>query len=469
MKPKHPHPGGTHRGNVQETTCHRRLRIIPGVMLIIFLAASQATPNEPDIPVSSAEILADALAHSLVLKSSDQDIAAARARMLQARSLFLPSLNLNARAGHYTGLEDAAFGPGIIIPTVDNQYAASATLSQPLFTGGRIVKQSQSAEYQANAAAHSRLSAEADLRLQALTTYWTWSKTFHGIKTLRSAVARMEAHATDMHNLYQAGLATDNDTLSTDVLLDQTRLQLETAQRRNQLARAQITFLVGYSLPGNAVPELAPEPLRTGIAPEDEALATAKTNRTEYKALQLELNAAQAQVSASRANYFPSLYALARYEQANPNLLDFPPQDQWNDDAYIGVTLNWNILDWGLTRGKVSETVARAAQARLRLAQEDERITLEVRQARIDLLDSISRLTVTERAEQSALRNLQSATDLWHNGLLRHSELLDAHTKLTETQHARLTARTDVILAQTFVNYALGRLKDEPQANVAQR
>lgn len=428
---------------------------ICGMMLI--MTVHSVTGEEP-VPVGAAQILADALAHSLVLKGSDQDIAAAQARSLQARSQFLPSLNLDARAGHYEGLEDASFGPGIVIPTVDNQYAASATLSQPLFTAGRILYQSRSAGYQTGASAHSRHRDEANLRLQALTTYWTWSKTFHGLKTIQAAVARMEAHAADMHNLYQAGLATDNDTLSTDVLLDQTRLQLETVQRRNNLAQAQIAFLVGYTLPSNAVPDLAPAPVENSMAPEPEAIAAAKTNRIEYTIRQLELNAAQAQVSANRANYFPHLFALARYEQGRPNLLDFPPQDQWNDDAYIGVTLNWNILDWGLTRGKVSEAVARAAQAALRLAQEDERIILEVRQARIDLLDAGNRLTVAERAEQSSQRNLESATDLWRNGLLRHSELLDAHTKLTDAQYDTLTARTDVVLAQTFLNYALGQL-----------
>ncbi len=428
------------------------------ILFAALLLASQALPDETKLQISAAQILADALSHSLALKGSDQDIAAAQARLRQARAQFLPSLNLDARAGHYAGLEDAAFGPGIVIPTVDNQYAASATLAQPLFTGGRMVNQARSAEYQTGAAAHSRRGAEANLRLQALTTYWTWSKTYHGLKTIQAAVARMEAHAADMHNLYQAGLATDNDTLSTDVLLDQTRLQLETVQRRDNLARAQIAFLVGYTLPGNAAPEPAPAPARNSVAPEDTALAAAKTNRCEYAIRQLELNAAQAQVGASRAPYFPQLYALARYEQGRPNLLDFPPQDQWNADTYLGLTLNWNILDWGLTRGKVAEALARTAQARLRLAQEDERITLEVRQAQIDLLDAVNRLAVAERAEKSARRNLESATDLWQNGLLRHSELLDAHTKLTDAERDTLTARTDVVLAQIFLDYALGNL-----------
>ncbi len=431
-----------------------------GILLTALLLASPTIPDETNLPFSADRILADSLAHSLALKSSDQDVAAAQARLLQARSQFLFNLSLDARAGHFEGLENAAFGPGITIPAVENQYAGSATLSQPLFTGGRIARQSQSANYQARAAAQGRLSAEADLRLQALTCYWTWSKTFHGLKTIRAAVARMEAHAGDMHNLYAAGLATDNDTLSTDVLLDRTRLQHESVQRRNELARAQIAFLVGYTLPGNAAPDPAPAADRTDVLPEAEALATARTQRVEYGLRRLELEAALAQLGANRAGYYPSLYALARYDLGRPNPYDFPPEAAWNDDAYVGLALSWNIVDWGLTRGKVSETAARVAQARLRLALEDERITLQVRQARIDLLDACNRLAVAERAEQSALRNLESATDLWHNGLLRHSELLDAHTKLTDAQYDVLTARTDVILSRTGMDYALGLLKD---------
>jgi len=429
-----------------------------GTMLIM---TGQSVTGEEPVRIGAAQILADALAHSLALKFSDQDIAAAEARRLQARAQFLPTLNLDARAGHYEGLEDAAFGPGIVIPTVDNWYGASAVLSQPLFTGGRIISQKQSAMFQHKAATHSRRSAEAELRRGALTAYWNWSKTFYALDSLQAATTRMEAHAADMHNLHQAGLATDNDALSTDVLLDQTRLRLEEAKRREQLARARIAYLTGYPLPITATPDHATVPVNPTLASETEALSAARTNRAEYTARRMNLNAAQALIKAQRADYFPHLYATARYDQAQPNAMDFPPMDEWNDDVYAGVSLTWNLLDWGLTRAKVSKAMARATQAALHLAQEDERIVLEVREARISLMDAVSRLTVTERAEHSARRNLESATDLWTNGLLRHSELLDAHTKLTDAQYATETARADVIIAQTTLDYATGRLKSE--------
>ena len=439
--------------------CRRRKWPLFGTVLL--LACSSVT-GEESVRVNATQILNATLEHSLALKISDQDIAAAQARALQARAQFLPSLDLDGRAGHYEGLKDAAFGPGIIIPTVENWYGASATLSQPLYTGGRLISQKHNASFQQNASAHSRRSAEADLRLGALTAYWNWSKVFYVIETLQAAVERMEGHATDMHNRHQAGLATDNDALSTDVLLDQTRLRLEEAKRRDQVARARIAYLTGANLPSNTAPDRAATPSVLTVIPESEALNAARTNRSEFAARRMDLNAAQALVNAHRADYFPHFFARARYNQARPNALDFPLQDEWNNDAYVGVTLTWNILDWGLTRAKVSETIARAAQAELRLSQEDERIVLEVREARFNMMDAITRLVVTERAETSARRNLESATDLWNNGLLRHSELLDAHTKLTDSQYDTETARANVVLAQTALSYAMGQLQGEP-------
>ena len=430
------------------------------------LSAEPGITDETNTQVNAAQVLADALRHSLTLKLSAQDIAAARARTLQTRAQLLPALNLASHGGHYEGLKDGAvagqYNNTIIIPSVADWYGASATLSQPLFTGGQLWQQKIHAGFQYNATTQAWHSVEADVRRQALSAYWHWSKSFYALATLRAAVARMEVHATDMRNFHDAGLATDNDTLSTEVLLDKTRLYLEEAKRYDEIARAQIAFLTGHDLPSNAVPNRPVIPAGLSVAPESDVLNTARTNRPEYAVRRMELNAAGALVDMHRAGYWPQLYLTASYDYDNPNPRIIPPQDEWNGDFYAGVALSWNILDWGLTRGKVSEAAARAAQAKLRLTQEDERIVLEARQARISLQDAIQSLTVAERAQQSAQRNLESATSLWNSGLLRHSELLDAHTKLTQAQYDAVSARANIVLTQTALNYATGQLNGNP-------
>ena len=404
------------------------------------------------------EIVQATVEHSPLLRSSDQEIEAAKARQAQAAASGLPSLDLSGRAARYDGLVDSSLGPTLTIPALEERYSASATLTQPLYTGGRILNQKRSAAFQRRAAEATRRGAEADVTLQALTAYWNWSKAFRSLETLQSAVDRMQAHADDMQNLHAAGLATDNDKLATDVLLEQTRLRLEEARRRVDLARARIAFLTGQELPVHAAPKAASITADLSAASEADSLDTAMSNRTERVARQMDTSSAMAQVKAARADFFPRLSLLAGYETANPNSLFFPPADEWNDDSFVGVAVSWNIFDSGLTRAKAHEAAARAAQARLRQGQEDEGITLEVREARANLQDALERVTVAERTEQSARQNLDAATDLWQNGLARHSDVLDAHAQLTEAQYQAVVARVDALLARAGLDHAIGLL-----------
>jgi len=408
--------------------------------------------------VTPQEIVRAAIEHSPLLRASDQEIEAAKAKKSQANALGLPSLDLSGRALQYDGLVESSLGPTITIPAIEERYSASATLTQPLYTGGRNASKRRSAAFQRHAAEAGRRGAEADVALQALTAYWSWSKAFHALETLQSAVDRMQAHATDMKNLHEAGLATDNDQLATDVVLDQTRLRLEEAHRRVDLARARIAFLTGQDLAVDAAPEAAAIVEDLAAASEAESLDSARSNRAERVAREMEANAAQAQVRAARADYFPRISLMAGYETANPNNLFFPPEEEWSDDSFVGVVVSWNIFDSGLTRAKTREAAARAAQARLRQEQEDEAITLEVREARANLQDALERVTVAGRAEQSAQRNLAAATDLWQNGLTRHSDVLDAHAQLTEVQYQAVAARADALLARAALDHATGLL-----------
>lgn len=433
--------------------------LLGGLILVLVGSPVLAGAEETGRTVTPEQVMADALAYSPVLKLSDQEVAVAEAQKAQADAQAFPSLDFDARAGHYEGLSDSALGPGMVIPAIPDRYAAAVRLSQPVYTGGRIGNQKKGADYQQQAAREARRSTGSDLALQALTAYWNWSKAYYSLEALKAATDRMAAHATDMHNLLAAGLATDNDALATDVLLDQTRLRLEEARRRTEVSRARIAFLTGRELQGDAVPQQATVPPGQTVPPEAESLGAAASNRPDRAAGELEARSSDATARASRAGLRPQLFLTAHYEQANPNILNIPPADEWQDDTYVGVALTWNLLDWGLTRARASEAAARATQARLRLQHKDEQITLEVKEAGINLKDALERVTVAERAEQSATRNLAAATDLWKNGLARHSDVLDAHAQLTEAQSQVIAARADVALARAGLDHAMGLLR----------
>ncbi len=419
--------------------------------------AGAATAQGGGRVITPDGVVSSAVAYSRSIGASEQDIRVWEARVRQADALGRPALDARVHAARYEGLEAVSLGPGLTIEEIPGRYGASVGVSQPLYTGGRVASQRDGARLQRAAAERSREEVVSAAVRAALVAYWSWSKSAAAEQSLGSAVRRMEAHAADMRNLHEAGLATDNDQLAAEVLLEQTRLKLQAAESAVQAGRARIAHISGW-MPG---PEDRPleAPAAAGPVPEERALVEqACSNRPAIAARELAVRSAAAAVRAARADRRPQVALAARYEEGRPNAMFFPPEDRWDRDAFAGVTAAWSLWDAGLTQGRVAEAVARQEQARLLLLQARDDVTLEVREARIAAADAANRLRVAARAEASARRNLESATDLWKSGLARHSDVLDAESRLTDTQYQVVAARADIAIAWADLQHATGSL-----------
>ena len=436
-------------------------RSLHGALLVIAWAAACLPPpcNAAEgLVYSPDEIVAATLEHSRDLQAAGKEVDIAGARRKQSGARGLPSIDVTLSAGKYNGLEDSVLGPEFTIPKVEERYYGSIGIRQPLFTGGEVRNSRRSATHAVTAAKEDYRSTAAGLELHALRSYWGWSKAVYSVSALRASVERMDAHAQDMRNLRDAGMATENDVLSTEVLLDETILRLDDAARQVVVARARITFLTGDELPLEAVPRNPAVPEEVVIPSEPDSIVAALTNRPERAAYAAEARAAKALTRVTKADYYPKVYLTAFYEQGNPNMNFFPLEDEWNDDVFAGVAVTWNIFASGLTRAEVAEAAARAAQAQLMLDRVEESIALEVREARINLQNAISRVKVNRRMKASAKQNLEVATNLWESGLARHSEVLDAHAQLTNAEYELIAASADLLLAQASLAYAQGQL-----------
>lgn len=411
--------------------------------------------SSPAAEINSGQVVNEVLAHSYQLKMSGEHVTAAEAVKQQADAAVFPSLDLDGRAAHYEGLHENNF-PNFRIPAIPERYGGGITLSQPLFTGGRISGGKAMADEQRLAARSSLSASRSDVIYQALVAYWSWSKAFYAAESFQAAIAWMEAHDRDIRNLRSAGLATANDQLSTAVRLDQTRLRLEEALRYTSLCRAAIERLTGNTLPADAAPSRPASDNCSAVTGEQALIHGALTNRPDIQARQSLLNAARNNIQIARANYFPQFNANLGGEVGRPNQFNIPPEDDWQFDAFIGVGATWNIFDWGLTRAKVSEAKARANQAGYQLAQLNEQVIFEVRNALINLDNAMTRVTVAQRATESAQLDLKSVLDLWKNGLARHSDVLDSRARLTDTGFDLVAAAVDAALARAELDHAFG-------------
>jgi outer membrane protein len=443
-----------------KTVCLRLSAAV--VIAVVQFCLIHARGDETNqVLVQPEQVVEMALKHNIKLKTLNREEKAAEALAEQARAQRLPLFSVDAKSSHYTGLNSFEIAPIFSIPEIANRYNAGIMVSQPLYTGGRLRSMRQSAELTRQSVSADQKVATSESILDSAIAYWNWSKAYYQLDALKAAVARMEAHTKDMLNLKNAGMATENDLLSTEVLLEQTRQKYEDALRRLDLTIAWIEFLTGEQIGKNWLPAKPAVSTNIPVLSEQELIAAALKMRDERSAQILRVRAMDEKIKATESEYYPQVSLVARYEQARPNMLNFPPRDKWQDDAFAGVVVSWNVFDWGLRKAKVREAVARRDQAHLALEQLDDKIFYEARAARIRLLEAINRLEVSKRILERANKNLSVVNDLWKNGLARHSDVLDAHSQLTDAQYGIISDSADIEIARIQVEFAIGALSVE--------
>ena len=116
------------------------------------------------------------------------------------------------------------------------------------------------------------------------------------------------------------------------------------------------------------------------------------------------------------------------------------------------------MFDGGILRHQAGATEHQAAalqQQREDLASE---IRLQVRQAWLDVQETLKRIVVTKNAIVHAEENLTVNRDRYENGLSTNTEVLDAETLRTRSQNNHSNAVYDAVIAVLKLKRATGEL-----------
>jgi len=406
-------------------------------------------------PLSVEDAIRSAWRDNPALRASAAGVEAARADADRARDTRLPVLSLSARAvrtdepmmAFGTRLDQGRIGMSDFDPARLNSPSAigaiggAASLSIPLFMGGRLAAGQRAAEAIASAEGASDTRRRAELAVGVVEAYF-------GAQVSEEAVRHAEdllAHAVETERLVRArgeqGLALDADVARATAFRAQAEAERATALQRRASARSALPLLCGDAARGaeltTPVTALPPAPTAAaGSAP-----------RPDVEASRLRREAAEAGVTAARGSLAPALLAQASAETLRtPDLAD--------GRAWTTVAL---VLRWDLALADVR--AVRAAQARARagaesLAWHERSAAREAEEARaaVDTADQRVRSAGEAVAASESARTLRLARH--RQGLLPLTDVLDAEAGLAGARALLLSSRLEARLARARVALA---------------
>lgn len=398
-------------------------------------------------------VIARALANNRDLAVSVAQVEQARAQYRIQRAAQLPKVDLGASAGR-ARQPAGVTGTGLAV-TADSYDLDLGISAFELDFWGRVRNLSEAARYSYLASVEGQRAFRLSLIRQVAIAYMTLRENEERIalaqRTLESRREGLEIARLRL----EAGVTSSADYDQSVSLLTDAQTQLAELRRTEAIAINLLTVLVGGPVDTTTLPPPLPLARQQMFDRLDAGLPSdLLVNRPDIMQAEAQLRAANANIGAARAAFFPriSLTGAAGYASRELGSLVGDDGQAWNYGA--GATLP--ILDWGARRGQLDSARAQrdiAAATYQRTVQAAFQDVADALAGRRYIADQI---LAQERAVAAQQRLAETAQLRYANGIAIYLEVLDAERNLFSAEQSLLQLRGANLRNQVALYAALG-------------
>lgn len=339
-----------------------------------------------------------------------------------------------------------------------NLYAGAATLTQPIFMGGKILAYNKITKYAEQLAASQHATGMQDVVMSTDQAYWQVISLVNKKRLAESFVELVRKLDSDVNKMLEEGVATQADALSVRVKVNEAEMALVQVEDGLSLSKMVLCQLCG--LPLDTEIRLADEEMEDLALPDtftESNVNTALANREELKSLELASKIYRQKVNVARAGYLPSIGLTASYLFSNPSLFN-GFENKLRGTWGIGVVVTIPVFHWGENIYKVRAAKAEANIARYRLDDAREKIELQVTQNSYKVNEAAKKLAMAEKNMEKAEENLRYANFGFREGVIPTSNVLEAQTAWLSAQSGKIDAQIDLKMSEIYLNKSMGTL-----------
>ena len=405
---------------------------------------AEAPAAAPTAPITAAEAVAIALHNQPAVAVASAGVAAAQGRTQATRAALQPQLALTAgiNASDVQGNENGAGAPP--------NFQAAATLRQLVYDYDHtrdLVRQAQAQESVARAAL---TTVQADLVLRVKRAFYSHWQSVRLVTVAESNLRNQQQHYALAQARLLSGLGLPYDVVRAQTAYTAAIYGLTVARNAAVQSRVALAQLMGL------------DP-RTPLAPADGAETA--TPLPSVQELVDEAVANRPEMAQANAAILSARYAAAAARTVNSPIVTGSLGLSRKGDEFVpetglvtlGVGVQWNALDGGLTKGRVQETEANVQAVTAQLEAVRLQVIADVSGAYLDLLTAEQRALTAQAEVTNATEALRLAEGRYRSGLGVFIDVLDAQAALDEASTKRVNTRSEVEQARAALERAVGR------------
>ena len=436
----------------------RYLICLIGLFVISFLMVTLGivTAEEKEKIYSLDKSIEEALASNWSIKAKKEKINEADYVKRQARAEFLPKFGTSY--GYKRDSEPKTFrsaaGGNIATSSLDN-YEWRASIEQPIFTGFALSSSFELAKLGIDQSEMDLEMAKLDLILQVKEAYFDILGADKAVEVARKEVESLESNVNVASSFYQVGMIPVNDLLKAEVELADAQQNLVKARNASKFARS--TFNIVLSREVNQPVEVEDILIYKSEAVDFKGyMDSALKNRPEIKVLDINLLQTDQEIRLAKSKYYPEAALTYDYIKAgdSPDVSGsvFHDANRWEAMA----VLSWTFWEWGKTLNSVKEKESFKRQLEQAKQTLIDNISLEIKQAVLDIDETDKNIPTTTKAVEQAEENLRVSEERYKAQVTTMTEVLDAQSLLTQARVNYYRALYGHNLAKARLRRAIG-------------
>jgi outer membrane protein TolC len=429
-----------------------------GLAILIVLLGLQPLKAQDSKTLTLSEAIDLSLINNKQLKINKAKILEASNAVKEANERRLPEASVS---GSYLYLP---FKPTIDMksgsssesggPDVKQVVYGMASVSVPLYTGGKLKYGIESAKYLEQA---TKLDADQDqeaIIMNVTSACINLYKAYTAIGLVKENLATSQQRVKDFTSMEKNGLLARNDLLKAELQSANVELTLLDAESNYKLACVNMNLMMDLPEQTILIPDKSGLALPTSVKTLDEYEQDALKNRKDMAALTFRRKAATVGISNAKADYYPSIAFTGGYVAA-----DIPKFLSVYNAVNVGIGVKYNIASLWKNKTKVEQAKLKLTQVQHSEEMLNENVRLQVNQAYEAYLVSNKKIQVYEKAVAQATENYRITKNKYDNSLATTTELLDADVALLQTKLSVTNAKADAFLAYNKILQVTGSIK----------
>ncbi len=362
------------------------------------------------------------------------------------------------QSGSYIPTEVAVIPKEAMSFDTHNVFAGAVTLTQPVFMGGQIRALNAIARYAEQAATTARNAAAQEVVYAVDEAYWQVVSLGEKRKLAESFLELVDTLKHDVDVMVRTGVATKSDALTVEVKYNEAQIALTKVTNGLTLSRMALAQLCG--LPVDTKMVLEDEQLHRTGAPDrlpTENMADIYSRRQDLATLRAGISLLEGREKMALGDMLPKVAAFGAYSFSNPNV-NHGFEKRFGGGFNVGAMVTIPIWHWGGNYNKYKAAKAQTNMQRLLLEDAQEKVQLQVQQARFSYDEAYKTYDMTLTNMKSADENLRQAQLGFREGVLTSEDVIRAQTAWVQAHSEKIDAQIGISLCRTYLSKVLGTL-----------